>query len=359
VPRIRPLAVLAVLPLLAVAVATGGAGHAATTTSASVARVPKAATAAKPCRIADAKASHANRPPSIPPRKKAYFGGYSLGDGASPTDTAGSFQAFQNKACRRVDVAHVYVSWAKNFPPDRFTTQAAAAGKVILLSWAAGDMAQMASGATDAKIRAMADSVKAFGYPVLFEFRWEMDIPNNADQVHSPADFIKAWKRSRRIFNEQGVKNASWVWCPSGIGFAKGWAQQYYPGNSEVDWVCTDAYIDYRFAPETTYQPPSELLRSFIRWLHRHHKPAIIGEFGVPSTYSTAWRVKWLRQMRSYVKSHRRIKAVVYFDHKPAGAPASHDTSLGSNPQVLAAFKAFGQDQYFRPKDRADPTPSR
>ena len=79
-------------------------------------------------------------------------------------------------------------------------------------------------------IRKHADDIRAMGRPIMLEWRWEMDRPNLRAEVWSGADYVAAWKHIRQIFAEEGVTNASWVWCPTSDGFANGTGAGLLPG---------------------------------------------------------------------------------------------------------------------------------
>ena len=44
------------------------------------------------------------------------------------------------------------------------------------------------------------------------------------------------------IFAQQGVTNATWVWCPNIASAVSHAAATLYPGDNYVDWTCMDGY---------------------------------------------------------------------------------------------------------------------
>ena len=165
-----------------------------------------------------------------------------------------------------------------------------------------------------------------------------MDRPNLRSQVHSGAEYVAAWDHIRAIFAQVGVDNAAWVWCPTATGFADGQAAAFYPGNSEVDWICADAYPAYgstaSFASTVT---------AFLGWASHYAKPVMIGEFGVPESDGAGQRAQWLRAAGRVVLADRQIKALLYFDANPAGQ--------GPQPATKRGAPALGRAQ---PGERAD-----
>jgi beta-mannanase len=55
---------------------------------------------------------------------------------------------------------------------------------------------------------------------------------------------VVAWRHLHDLFAERGADNVRWVWCPNATAFTDRTAQQFYPGDGYVDWVCADGY-DY------------------------------------------------------------------------------------------------------------------
>ena len=166
-----------------------------------------------------------------------------------------------------------------------------------------------------------------------------MDRPNLHSQMHSGADYVAAWDHIRAIFASAGVHNAAWVWCPTGKGFTDGRAAAYYPGDKEVDWICTDAY------PYGSYVSFAATVNPFLDWASHHGKPVMIGEYGVPESSTGQQRAQWLNAMQQVVRSDRQIKAVLYFD---ADSPGQVAYELRGG-KALAAFRSIARQPYFNP----------
>ena len=273
------------------------------------------------------------------PAHGAYIGAWVRPQLYDQASQIAGVDALQSQLGRRLDIVHVYLTWHGAFPTQS-DLAALRQGSMLLLSWTGTDSRAVASGADDSLIRQRAREIKATGKPVFLEWRWEMDRSNLQSVVGSPADYIAAWKHIRQVFAEQGVTNVAWVWCPTAKGFASGTAQAYYPGDSEVDWICADVY------------PPSGPLSSFaavagpfLEWASHHAKPIIIGEYGVRLTYAPQERAQWLRAAAQKVVADRQIKALVYFDG-PGQQPQSSTVLDGA---ALQAFRSIADDNYFNP----------
>jgi hypothetical protein len=281
-----------------------------------------------------------------PPAAGSYFGAYVQPVVYSQQDKIAAVDGLQKQIGRRLDIVHTYLTWHAPFPTGSqlaFLRQ----DSILLLSWAGTDTRAIASGADDSLIRQRADAIKATGKPIFLEWRWEMNRPNLASQVHSAADYIAAWDHIRSIFAQEHVGNVAWVWCPTASAFADGLAQAYYPGNNEVDWVCTDAY------PKAGQQQSfAQIVQPALSWAAHHSKPVMIGEYGVPGSYTAQQRVQWLRGVAKTAQGDPQIKALVYFDADPVRTPTPGRASfaLVGGSAALQAFRALAEERYFNPR---------
>ena len=282
-----------------------------------------------------------------PPDEGAWLGAWVKPEHATPEGRLAAIADFERQLGRPLDIAHVYHKWEDPFPSsdDRALTDD---GKILLLSWAldgtpGSDTRLIQAGREDELIRQRARAIKAWGAPILLEWRWEMDRPNVQAQVWSPADYIAAWKHLRGIFAEEGATNAAWVWCPLAVGFVDGRAQPFYPGDEHVDWICADVY------PTKDIKPFAEAAGPFLEFARQHPtKPVIIGEYGMKKERGEGLRQGWLRQMHDFVKTVPQIKALVYFDADNSGRDEKpYDMSLRTAPQSMAVFRQMAHDPYF------------
>ena len=75
----------------------------------------------------------------------------------------------------------------------------------------------------------------------------------------------------------------------------------------------------------------------------------MIGEFGVPQSYSAQQRAQWLRAAEQVVQADHQIKALVYFDASPAGPGSAASFSLDEGSAALAVFRSMARSAYFDP----------
>ncbi|HEX6469546.1 MAG TPA: glycosyl hydrolase [Streptosporangiaceae bacterium] len=284
-----------------------------------------------------------------PPARGAYFGAWA-DSGVDSLTQQGRIQSmldFEKKIGRELDIVHTYRTWTQPFP--RAADNAVLnSDRYLMLSWNGIDTKVINSGSQDKVIYQRAAAIKATGKPIFLRWQWEMDRPNARGKIHSPAQYIAAWKRIRAIFRQVGVDNVAWVWCPTAKGFtSRDHAAAYYPGDDEVDWVCADAYPSHQAA----YRDLSEVMAGFMKWAKRHPKPIMIGEFGVPRSYGPR-RPEWLRNAAKTLQNPQ-IKAVLYFnsDMEDRQTDKRVQFSLDGDPAAMSAMRELATLPFFNPRN--------
>jgi hypothetical protein len=250
----------------------------------------------------------------VPPKSGTWVGTFEEQSGSQIVKQNRVFD-LEELLGHNVDVDHNYTGWNEPFPGWREKWDVVN-GRVPFVSWAKASTAQVNSGRYDGMIRQRAADVKAFGAPMLLEWFWEMDGNRNKSVAGSPASFISAWRRIHNIFDKAGVTNVSWVWCPNAWGFATGDAQKFYPGDDYVDWICSNGYNWAPARKGDQWRSFEWIFQPFYDWGEQHHKPMMIGEFGVLDR-KPGEKAQWLRQAADTLATKfTDIKAVVYFNVK-------------------------------------------
>ena len=199
-------------------------------------------------------------------------------------------------------------------------------GAIPLFSWNSGaggggdqskfGLAELRGGRYDRYIRYFARSAKAWGWPFFLRFNWEMNgswFPWGAGtNGNQPGEFIHAWRRVHRIFEEEGATNVTWVWCP----FVGTGLRQFYPGDRYVDWTGLDGY---NWGPESflalPWQTFDQLFASSYRRVARiaPDKPMMVGE--VASTGTDEQKSLWIREMFTALRGgYPKVRALVWFN---------------------------------------------
>ncbi len=276
------------------------------------------------------------------PSTGAYLGAYVGPTSYTPDAEIAAVRSFQQSVGAPLTLVHTYHPWYSPFPnaADLYFVRT---GKVLLLTWGGTpDTRRIIAGDYDALIRQRAEAVKQLGRPILLEFRHEMDRPNLQWAIHGPKNFIAAWDHVRTIFRQVGATNVGWVWCPTGWGFRNGRAQPFYPGNSEVDWVCADIYS------VSASQTLQDAAHPFLAWARHTRKPVLIGEFAVGGSPSD-W-ARWLLAAGGLAEFDTQIKGMAYFDANGIDSQGrSFAYWLGGNEPALRAFGQLLRWQAFQP----------
>jgi hypothetical protein len=256
---------------------------------------------------------------------------------------AAAVDSFQEATGAKLVIAHVFHPWGQDFP-DENDKAFVGEGKTLMISWNGDDSAKVVSGADDAVIRQRAEALKALGKPVLLRWRWEMNRPNIAQTVGTPEQYVAAWKHVHQIFEQVGATNVGFVWCPLASNFATTNAAAYYPGDDEVDWLCSDVYA---IGNDNSF---GTVAADFMAWAQKHDKPVIIGEYGAEQSDPAA-KAAWIAGATAYALAHPQIRAMVYFDADRIddhGVP--RDFRVEADPTVLQAYKAMLANPWFEAK---------
>jgi hypothetical protein len=295
-----------------------------------------------------AKPSEPDSPsdPSTPsgPASGSPSGSPSAKDAAKPgmAPVAG----FEQRLGRQLDIVQSYRGWKSDFPGD-LEKSVADGNRYLLLTWGGADTQEIVRGEHDALIARRARAIKALGKPVFVRWSRDMDKAALGKRVHSPADFIAAWKHLREVFRREKVDNVAWVWCPTARGFG-GNAGDYYPGDDQVDWICADTDASGGY----DYRDLSEVMKTFLEWARKRQKPIMVAEFGVPKSYGTR-RAEWLREAAKTLQDPQ-VKAVVYFNSNEE-ADGARDTrraySVTGDAHAMSALRELATAPYFNPRN--------
>ena len=240
----------------------------------------------------------------------------------------------------------------------------------------------IANGNSDAYINAWADGLKRFlsgpdgvygnsdDRRVYIRFAHEMNgtwYPWSANSSgQTPWNYIAMWRHVHNIFAAKGLGayHVQWVWCvntkDSGGKYT---AEQYYPGNTYVDWIGIDGYnfgnVVYG-SNVHTWKTPAEVFDNMVgRMRNLAAKPIGFMETA-SSPYYSGWSIwaksQWISNLYGYANS-KGIKMVVWFNENPqttgvqccyythwmtfAGTDGdSIYTILGSTYQIYGEYKS-------------------
>lgn len=137
----------------------------------------------------------------------------------------------------------------------------------------------------------------------------------------NPSDYIIAFLRMRRIFEEEGVPSNSvmWVFAPNSVSVGRPWFDKYFPGNSAVDVVGLSAYNFGNCLPGAGWQTFDSLLKPALDAVQvmARAKPVFITQMAVPEGAGTyAEKDTWLEQTFSSLAAYPGVRAILYFHRR-------------------------------------------
>ncbi|HYF95124.1 MAG TPA: glycosyl hydrolase [Symbiobacteriaceae bacterium] len=210
-------------------------------------------------------------------------------------------------------------------------------------------------GVKDSEIRAFARSAKAFGHPFLFRLNNEMNTDwsqySGLLTLSDPDIYIKVWRRIYRIFAEEGVDNAIWIFNPHDRSYPPThWNDQiaYYPGNGYVHMLGLTGYNNGEYFREVTgerWRSFNEIYEPMVaeyRPLYGKF-PWIITEFASSSVGGD--KAGWIREMFEEMPRYPEIKVAVWwsyadYDYRPGNESiAGRRYWLDEQPEYLEEFK--------------------
>lgn len=154
---------------------------------------------------------------------------------------------FAQEIGRQPNLVSYYSHWNVPFQV-RFATAAEQHGAVTLVQIAPRNisLASIASGHYDRYLNHYAQTVKAFGHPVVLSFCHEMngDWYSWSFRSTPPAVFVAAWRHVVTLFRKAGATNVTWLWTINIIGDPNHAPppKPWWPGSSYVNWVGIDGY---------------------------------------------------------------------------------------------------------------------
>jgi len=276
----------------------------------------------------------------LPPPGQIYFGAYvntsGLVGGNTPVDTA----SLETQLGRSLALHMQYEQFTANFSgralQDDFVNF-----RIPIVSIDCGATnAQIISGAYDATLRLKADEAKNFAWPAFVRFFWDPNLPatqlgrkvcydpltDRPNNIFDPTEYKLAWAHIRAIFAQDGAVNVVWLWTVSATGSNP---LDYYPGDSQVDWVGVDNYDLSGSDFVSTFSPMYAQLSTL-------NKPIMITETGAPAAAQTAF---FGAALEGLTATFPRVQAFTYYDaidYAAAGTRANQDWRV-----TTAAFSSF------------------
>lgn len=245
-----------------------------------------------------------------------------------------SISGFETDANHLVEVDHWYESWQSRYGLGFNSSKAQGvhdAGRVNHVTWEPWDPAggatqptykltTITAGDHDPHIIAWADGAKAFGEAIFLRFAHEM----NGDWYpwgtkggvngNTPADYAAAWRHVWYIFQDRGVRNVTWVWCPNRPFPSSTPMADLWPGPAYVGWVGLDAYNQGTDNGSTWLDVPTTFDQGFadLRAITTS-KPIAICETGCSENGGS--KAGWFDDLFAALKtSYSYVNGLLYFN---------------------------------------------
>lgn len=287
------------------------------------------------------------RPHAGPEVEGAFLGVYVQPDGWSKAEVKDAITRLESDLGRTLDVSHLFYAWDGNFPnwKERWDLRK---GRIPMISWRGTSLDAVLDGSQDALIRSRANRLADLDGPVLLRWFAEMDGMAWDQEVESPRQFVRAWRRVYELYDNRGATNVEWVWCPNAYAFDTGEAQSFYPGNAFVDWICADGYNWAPGREGATWTSFEDIFSSFYAWGSERGKPLMVGETGALER-DPREKAAWLTAMGATLEtSFPAIEALVYFDSEASSTQGGwFDWRIDTSPSSFEAFKSLAAAAYF------------
>ncbi len=222
---------------------------------------------------------------------------------------------YEGQIGRTLDVSHDFFAFDHDIKTARSRWNLDR-GVTPMITWHGGEADETIDGTFDNYIRIQARRLLDIPEPFFFRYHHEPDSTRSRDIGYGgeegAAKFVEAWRRVHRIFAEEGVTNAVWVWSPTNTGFEVGRAAGYYPGDDVVDWIASDPY---RWSPckGDGTQTLATKIADFLDWAEPRNKPLMLAEWGAGHDPRDA-QAEFLRSAEDVLIDHPNLAALIYFN---------------------------------------------
>ncbi len=265
----------------------------------------------------------------LPPSASSYLGVFEPGAPPSYDPVADFSQALG----KQPNLVGYYSGWAEPFETSfAQVIHQHRAIPFVQIDPTFASISAIAAGVYDDYLQLYADSVRAYGHPVVIGFGHEMNAPWYPwGYGHVPAStFVAAWKHIITVFRGEGTDNVTWLWTINADGPTTGKIASWWPGDPYVTWVGIDGYY---FNPTDTFTKVFGRTISQVRALTA--KPILLSETAVGlsgAQYTNIGNLfTWLRR--------DGLLGLVWYDHDQTHGLNAQNWRLEDSPPAEAAFR--------------------
>jgi hypothetical protein len=261
-------------------------------------------------------------------------------------DDLSILESVETRLGRRMSLDRIYRNWDDAVPDER-EAETIANGRIPIVSFngrrdgSLVSWASVASGAEDARLRAIASGFEALGRTSFVIYHQNPD--KDSPEFGTPEEYRAAYRHVVDVFRLVGSGHVTFAWTMRSPSFPAR-ADEFYPGDDVVDWIGANAY---------NYADPSNggrwlslraLLSDFVSWSRPHHKLLMVPEFAsIEDPNDSTRKANWLSDAVGALRELADVRAVAYFD-------SDGDLSLDSSNKAFAAFTSTASDPLFAPE---------
>lgn len=174
------------------------------------------------------------------------------------------------------------------------------------------------NGQYDHYLQRCASVIRKYKDPVFINLSNAFEKSNTA----SPKEFIKTWQYVYTFFNDLGVSNITWVWCPRSLK-----EESFYPGEKFVDWIGISCLNYAEKLNNKDWYSFSAIYTPYRNCFGKFKKPVIITNLG--SSNGSA-QTKWFNDAFTDIQNnYKEIKSVIIYEGKKKTITVVNgDTSL-------------------------------
>jgi hypothetical protein len=143
------------------------------------------------------------------------------------------------------------------------------------------------------------------------------------------------YRRVRSIFRSEGVTNVEWMWSPnyeSNPGDPWNGINNYYPGDSEVDWIGLSGFNWHN--PGQAWMDFEALYDNVLRDLScRYAKPIILSEIGTVGDGTDTGKANWISHTYTKLAEYPFVRGIVWFNDFAYGSHSAADFRVTTGGQ--------------------------
>jgi beta-mannanase len=279
-------------------------------------------------------------------------------------DNITNLTTFESNIGKNVSILNWFIAWGDTYRDfqTRNMDIARQHGSIPLITWEPWDSAagkvqstytlkSIINGNHDAYITKWALAAKSWKYPFFLRLAHEMDgdwYPwSEKINTNTSGEYVLAWRHIHDIFANNGVTNATWVWCPYVSTDKSIPLSGLYPGDAYVDWTCLDGYNWGTSQSWSAWQSFDTIFGTQYNNILSIApvKPMMIAETGVVENGGS--KPDWFRDALTVQipQNYPKVSAFVYFNRPSTGSEP--DWRIETTSASLAAFREAIASPYY------------